>query len=280
MESKPILTMDDPWYSLRQELFGNVEPEVRLEGVTSPLELNGDIYSINSPVSTYYGDTGLDVDWKTIEQLPALAAGTSYGSKEKLENDPDRAIKLNKKLIELGHHVPLEIVTYVFNISGISKACGAQLSRYRHTGHVSASRRYQQQKPAFVYPMLSYIKDKDSASTLLTQMEIVYQKTHAIYQLMRGESDCVENNAQIQDYLKHNNPIHKEDARLIMPVASATERTWWCNARELRHIFSQRLAKDAEWEIRRLAQMLFNIVYPLTPSLFEDIKERFESWQK
>ena len=88
---------------------------------------------------------------------------------------------------------------------------------------------------------------------------------------MRGESECVENNSRIQDYLKKNKPIHKEDARFVIPVSTATERSWWINVRALRDFFRLRLAKDAEWEIRRLAQMMFNIVYPLLPSLFEDV---------
>lgn len=32
-----------------------------------------------------------------------------------------------------------------------------------------------------------------------------------------------------------------------------------------------RLPKDAEWEIRRIAVMLYNLVLEATPSLFEDI---------
>lgn len=41
-------------------------------------------------------------------------------------------------------------------------------------------------------------------------------------------------------------PIHKEDARLVIPVSTATERTWWINVRALRDFFRLRLAKDAE----------------------------------
>lgn len=49
------------------------------------------------------------------------------------------------------------------------------------------------------------------------------------------------------------------------------ERVWWINARALRDFFRLRLAPDAEWEIRRIALMLYDIVIELTPSLFEDI---------
>jgi thymidylate synthase (FAD) len=269
---KEILKMYDPWKNLRADLFGNTEVEVKLEGITCPVKIDNIYGGIFMGHPNLSQPEGRAIDWEKIERLPALAAGTSYGSKEKLE-DPERAIKLNKKLIELGHHVPLEIVTYVFNISGISKLCGAQLSRYRHTGHVSASRRYQQQKPAFVYPLLSYINDEDEVSRRLMQISRIYKTAYSYYNDLRSDGISIGWGTERVTGLT---PLHKEDARFVIPAATSTERTWWCNARELRHIFNQRLAPDSEWEIRRLAQMLFNIVYPLTPSLFEDIKERFE----
>ena len=178
---KPILTMDDPWKDLRKDLFGNVEPEVKLEGITMPISYRSQEYVDEKDWMIDGGywipSEEFGVEWADIEKLPALAAGTSYGSKEKLKGDPERAIKLNKNLIKMGHHTPLEAIQLNFHISGISKTCGAQVSRHRvGQGHVSASRRFQEQKPAFVYPMLSYIKDENSAITLLTQMEIVVQK--------------------------------------------------------------------------------------------------------
>ena len=62
-----------------------------------------------------------------------------------------------------------------------------------------------------------------------------------------------------------------------MPVSVSTERQWWINARALRDFFRLRLDLAAEWEIRRLAYMLLDLVYMLTPSLFEDIYEKFNN---
>jgi flavin-dependent thymidylate synthase len=261
-----ILKMHDPWKHLRANLFGNTEPEVALEGITMPID-----WQDGPPHETIHGSYsdntyGPTVPWEQVEQLPALAAGTSYGSKEKLEGDSERAIKLNKNLIKMGHHTPLEAIQLNFHVSGISKACGAQVSRHRiGQGHVSASRRFQAAEPKFVYPVLDYIDNLDNAEGVLNSLSQANQDAYDCYQGLREGKwfrDCPV--------------VHKEDARMILPVSYATERTWWINMRAFRDFLRLRLAPDAEWEVRRLAQMMFNLTYPLMPSLLEDIKEKFE----
>jgi thymidylate synthase ThyX len=69
--------------------------------------------------------------------------------------------------------------------------------------------------------------------------------------------------------------LSKTEARLVIPVSSASERIWWINARAMRDFLKLRLPADAESEIRRLAHLLLDIVYRITPSLFEDICEKY-----
>jgi thymidylate synthase (FAD) len=258
--------MPDPWKDLREDCFGNVEPRVKLEGITTPLE-----YPDDSDRPGSIGDSpgvGALVEKREIEIMPALAAGTSYGSREKLEGDLERALKLNRNLIKLGHHTPLEAIQMNFHISGISKACGAQISRHRvGQGHVSASRRFQEQGPRFVYPMLAYLREEETVRMWLQKLSDVNKNAYESYMEMRGR-DTDQTDKAVDQYL------HKEDARMAIPVSTATERSWWINVRALRDFFRLRLAKDAEWEIRRVAQMMFNISCPLFPSLFEDIYEK------
>jgi thymidylate synthase (FAD) len=47
----------------------------------------------------------------------------------------------------------------------------------------------------------------------------------------------------------------------------------YVNARSLRHFFELRLDGSAEWEIRRLAYLMFNDVMEKAPTLFEDFLE-------
>ena len=166
----------------------------------------------------------------------------------------------------MGHHTPLEAIQLNFHISGISKACGAQLSRYRvGQGHVSASRRYQTQHPKFVYPILGYIKDESTVRNVLSTISAHHELSMKVYNNLRQIESTIKN-----INIKEN--IHKEDARFVIPLSSATERSWWVNIRALRHIFTERINKTAEPEIRRLCVLIYNLVKPVFPSLLEDLE--------
>lgn len=223
----------DPWKELRDEIcFGNTEPDVDLEAITTPQLID-----------------------RHTEELPALAAAISYDSAiDRL----DVAERLNRKLIHMNHLTPLESVQFNFKISGISKICGAQLSRHRiGQGHVSGSRRFRKQEAAFVYPLLNYIETREEA-------RIIYCVMSA------GVQDVFERAVQLQQSIIG---VKRTDSRYLVPASTATERCWWINARALRDFFRLRLAPDAEWEIRRLAGIVLELVMEQTPSLFEDITE-------
>ena len=268
--SKLSLELKDPWKELRKDLFGNVEPEIKLVAVTMPVEDN-----MTASDVTLCSDDGNDciVQWKEIEQLPALSASVSYGSTDKIQKDTEKAIKLNKSLIKKGHLTPLESIQFNFHVMGISKACGAQISRHRvGQGHVSASRRFQEQTPQFVYPLLDYIKDERIAKIMFNRFQRINSQSIIDYNIVR-EAHLHEPVISCGEPFLDLPALHKEDARFLIPVSTATERMWWINARALRDFFRLRLAPDAEWEIRRVAIMIYNIVTPLMPSLFEDLIE-------
>lgn len=236
------IKLDDPWKELRADLFGNIEPEIHLVGITMPV-----VHDFYMP-----GPEPPEVD--ECETMPAEAASISYGSFDKVSKDWDKAIRLNEKLIELDHDTPLEAVQFNFHVTGISKACGAQMSRHRiGQGHISSSRRYQKQAVAFVYPLLNYLAESDAKAVYAT-FEKCYMEAIWLY-----------------NELKDEHALSKEDRRRVIPVASAQERMWFINARALRYFLRQRLAPDAEWEIRRIAIMTYQLVSNIAPSLFCDL---------
>ena len=235
--------MNDKWKQLRQNmsLWGNVEPSVELVGLTVPGSLDG--YAFHPPCGSF-------VESWEIERMVAKAATVSTGVDIK---DQDA---LNRKLIQLGHHAPLEAVQFNFHVSGISKACGAQMSRHRTgQGHVSSSRRYQEQDIQFIYPLLNNIESETTARAIYCSMADSYKAAYDV---------CLS--------LRHLG-VKKGDARYLVPTASAQERIWWVNARALRDFFRLRLDQTAEAEIRRLAHMILGIVSGITPTLFEDFHE-------
>jgi thymidylate synthase (FAD) len=65
--------------------------------------------------------------------------------------------------------------------------------------------------------------------------------------------------------------VRNQELRRLMPVGWSTAAYVYVNARSLRHFFELRLEKSAEWEIRRLAYLMFDDVMAMAPSLFEDL---------
>lgn len=231
--------MNDKWKELRKDLWGNVEPSVSLIGISVPVATIMDRYVAICP----------DITSDSIELQVSEAAATSTGVEFK------NAQKLIRTLIEKGHHTPLEAVQYNFYISGISKACGAQMSRHRiGQGHVSSSRRYQQQQVSFVYPLLEDIDSESDAQSIYSSMSDSFKASYYQYLTFKRMG------------------AKKGDCRYVIPTASASERSWWINARALRDFFSLRLEKTAESEIRRLSYMILDCVVKITPTLFEDIR--------
>jgi flavin-dependent thymidylate synthase len=266
--------VEDKWKHLREDLYCNAEPEVTLEAITIPVikefySASRDVYNANCEAADDH-----EIDWRGIEQLPALTAATSYGSKEKIEGNYERAVALNKSLISKKHLTPFECVQYQFHIKGLSKAAGAQLSRYRHSGHISQSRRYQSAGIQFVYPVLDYIESEDHAKHILSKISYANNYSLDFYDALREGlnrgMDLVPEDGKLK-----TETLHKEDARRILPVSYATERSMWVNVRSLRHIFDERLRADTESELRRLVWMIWDLVEPLTPSFYFDIKEQF-----
>jgi len=222
--------MKDRWKHLRKNLFRSVEPKIELVLMSEP--------------------QGRFKQLLTTEIAPGFTARASHESKGATKDD----IRLNKLLIKRGHHTPLEAVCFTFRVYGITKSLQNQWVRhrigvgwtYRSTRNISADQN------EFVYCTYDYLNNEEKVKKLLRIDEATAEE--AVYSYGRK----IELGAT------------KQDARKIMPVELNCSGYFFCNARALRHLFSLRLKKEAEWEIRRMSQMLLEIVLRETPSLFED----------
>ena len=56
----------------------------------------------------------------------------------------------------------------------------------------------------------------------------------------------------------------------MLPNACETRVLLTMNARELRHFFALRMCGRAQWEIRALAEGMFEACYRVAPALFKD----------
>jgi thymidylate synthase ThyX len=67
--------------------------------------------------------------------------------------------------------------------------------------------------------------------------------------------------------------VPKEDARFVLPQSIGTKLVITANARSLMHFFFLRMATQAQWEIRELAELMLAECRKVAPSIFKDIIE-------
>jgi thymidylate synthase (FAD) len=155
--------------------------------------------------------------------------------------------------IREGHESIVEHASVTFEISGISRACSHQLVRHRLASYSQESQRYvDMSAPEFVVPPA--VAQNPQAEAVWD--EFTGQVTQAYHRLRELG-------------------VRKEDARFVLPNATATRIIVTMNFRTLRHFISVRCDKAAQWEIRALAVDMLRRVHAIAPSVFGDLYDRY-----
>ncbi|MBS4007475.1 MAG: FAD-dependent thymidylate synthase [Clostridium sp.] len=183
------------------------------------------------------------------EQIVAAAARLCYssaGADALLTALPkDKAEQFLAKLVEMGHFSPLEHVSFTFAVEGVSRALSHQLVRHRIASYSQKSQRYVREDN-FTYIVPPAVAANSEAEQLFRQqMEQIRQA----YQVLRGM-------------------VHHEDARYLLPNACETKLVFTMNARSLHNFFVTRCCNRAQWEIRLLAETIYQEVKKVAPNLF------------
>lgn len=196
---------------------------------------------------------GIKMKVKLIQATPnagkmmADIASICYGKEE--AKNPE---KLLRNLYKLDHGSVFEHAYYTFKIEGISRACLAQLTRHRHASYTVRSQRYcSESEQSFVIP------------------KGFYEESHIALKYHKFMDAAKE----FYDFLIENG-VKREDARFVLPQATATDLYMSCNLRELIHIAKLRISKHAQWEIRELVREMVMLVVEHSPELefmFEEV---------
>ncbi len=177
----------------------------------------------------------------TPEELLEHAGRVCYRS----ESRGDPAKFLRARLRE-GHESLIEHASATFEISGISRACSHQLVRHRIASYSQESQRYvDMSDPALVIP--DEIAENPRARAA---WEGFVEHVKSTYQELRELG------------------ILKEDARFVLPNAAETRIIVTMNFRELLHFFRLRITPEAQWEIRRMALTMLELLTPHAPAVF------------
>jgi len=178
------------------------------------------------------------------ESVIAAAGRVCYRS----ENDKPAGEFISAR-VRQGHESIIEHSILTFEITGISRACTHQLVRHRLASYSQESQRYVDMSE-FEVVVPPSIQASEEASAVfeefLGDVSVAYEK-------LRGLG------------------IRKEDARFVLPNATATKIVVTMNFRELRHFCQVRCDKAAQWEIRQLAMEMLRLAYMVAPSVFEDL---------
>jgi thymidylate synthase (FAD) len=161
---------------------------------------------------------------------------------------------LVKKCIKKGHESVVEHSAFCFEITGVSRALTHQQVRHRIASYTQESQRYVKTKePSYIVPpSISEHEDGYIRDLYEDTMEVIWDTYNRL--LDAG--------------------VKKEDARFVFPNATTTKIMVTMNLRALINFLKLRMAKDAQWEIREMAQKMYNSLPPEFQSLVDVALER------
>jgi thymidylate synthase (FAD) len=154
---------------------------------------------------------------------------------------------LIRRVIESGHGSTIEHIVFTFAISGVTRTLSHQLVRHRAgVAFDQQSQRYLNYKrPSYMVPGSL----AEAAPELRDRFVAEMDDSLAFY------GELLEAG------------IPGEDARFVMPNATRTNLIMTTNMRALIHMSGLRLCTMAQWEIRRLFQLIRHEVFAVSPFL-------------
>ena len=183
------------------------------------------------------------------EKLAEIAIKMCRGKKSVALNEPiDQEII--KRVVDSGHESIAEHVNFTFRITGISRVTTHQLVRHRIASFSQESQRYSDPLQADI---------EDWAVIPDTILENPKARKLAI--------DFLNETIRIRKQMDELG-IELEDSRYFLPNATKTAIVVTMNTRTLWNFFNFRICSRAQWEIRRLAKMMYYLVNDVAPALF------------
>ena len=148
-------------------------------------------------------------------------------------DDEEKMLKLVERVISSGNYSTIEHIQVSFAISNVSRACTHQLVRHRHMSFSQKSQRYVKEKGQFEYLIPPTIeRNPELKEKFVSFMSEISDK--------------------YQEFVEAGIPA--EDARAVLPNATATSMVASLNLRELIHIANLRLCTRAQYEIRMMVK--------------------------
>ena len=189
------------------------------------------------------------------ETTIARAARICYDSQPK---DLEGERKFIKGLVKSGHTATIEHASATFLFEDVSRALTHELVRHRLFSFCQRSQRYvKEADPSYVVPDV-LIDDNTANSKLILAKEVFEKAMENAWDAYSKLLSC---------------GLKAEDARFVLPNACTTTITVSGNFREWSNFLQLRLSPRAQWEIRKLANIVLKKLVEIAPSVFEDLLE-------
>ena len=172
-------------------------------------------------------------------------AGICYG---KENSDDETCIKRAAHCVEKGHLSTLRFAHATFRVSGISRVCSHQLVRSKHLDFLQRSQRYCNEGAANIV-----VPDSIKSDDFYTE-NIVH---NAVSQCFKAYDKLIDAG------------VKKEDARMILPQCTTTELIVVGNFQAWLDFINLRNTKEAQWEIRAVAQEIKVQLSSIAPNVFK-----------
>ena len=184
--------------------------------------------------------------------LPAKAAKfcTSAAPVEKIMEPADNDEQLLGRVLSAGHESVIEHFSATFGVSGISRVTETQFVRHRIASFSVKSGRYTAVGERYEVVIPPSILHHQNPMVPALYKELMSNAQNAYRYLMDAG-------------------VKQEDARYLLPQATATQLMVTMNARELLHFFSKRVCGRAQWEINFVAKKMLVLCKELSPVIFK-----------
>lgn len=218
-------------------------------------------------------DDGIDA-----VKIGAFAAKSCYDSfgKSGRSNEANQ-----RQILEHEHGSVLEHITFTLFVEGVTRALSLESNRHRQHAISQRSTRYTAEEDAAIVlePYYAGLFDKYKLSNI-TNATVIESELNLLNDFISScESSVIEYQNQVEQ-LVILNPLNltgfdlrkwaRGKARNLLPHALETRITYTGNVRSWRWFIESRSDKHAEPEIRRLANVVLDILRSEAPLYFED----------
>ena len=208
------------------------------------------------------------LDHGFVKLLDHMGNDATIASRARMSNDLDTAIKSiedDGKLIDYlwrnAHTSPFEMVEFTFEMK-LPIFVARQLVRHRTASINEVSARYTELPEEFYIP-----EDFHNASASVKQgrsnnvHEFSDQFKEDYQDLMKKSFEMYQHAVSIG--------VAKEEARIILPVATYTRWAWKMDLNNLLKTLTLRCDSHAQYEIRVYAEAMLELIKPIVPSAIE-----------